>query len=296
MEKYSRFRDEGTGIAPFQEARPNSQDFNILQKVVIFLISLVMFVLSGLNLALYLLLAKWAIPGLLSRFLLQWFVFVPLRLFNTTLSYEGERRASVRKKSIRKAEAGDVVLCNFVSPLDPLVFESQRLVHFAFPTKDRKFERVTTYTAMIRAISAPTASVEGISLQSISEDAAECGAIVVVFVEGMTSNGRGLLTLKNLNAQDIAKIDKQIYAGSIKYTPMTATSPIPQSPVNYIWNILNASWWYVTAVKISGEPLAKATLSPDQIAKTIAGLGRLRLLGERLDAQTKIEYIKQKKA
>lgn len=296
MEKYSKFRDEGTGIAPFQEARANSQDFNIFQKVVIFLISLVLSLLSAVNLAFYFCLAKWILPNLLSRFLLKWLVFVPLRLFYSTLQYEGERRASVRKKSIRKAQAGDVVLTNFVSPLDPLVFESQRSVHFAFPTRDRLFERVSTSSAMTKALSAPNPSASGTSLQDISANAAKSGAIVVVFVEGMTSNGRGLLTLKELNAQDIAKIDKQIYAGSIRFTPMAATSPVPKSLMNYIWTILNASWWYMAAVKISGEPLAKATLSSDQIAKTIAGLGRLRLLGERLDAQTKIEYLRQRKA
>lgn len=60
---------------------------------------------------------------------------------------------------------------------------------------------------------------------------------IVVFPEGTTTNGRGILrfTPSLLGASPKTKI----YPTSLRYTPADITTPTPQSYLTFIWNLLS---------------------------------------------------------
>jgi len=297
MEKYSRFRDEATGIAPFQEARPAPA--SAVQTGALYVLGAVAYPFCVVNLAIYFLVAKPLLPAALSRAVLNWLVLVPLRVLYVFLTYEGEHRASVRQKLIRRAAPGDVLLSNFTSPLDPLVYESRQRTWFVLPEGDR-FAVVSTFGAMKRALSAQApraaaAAAPRASLSEITQAAAKSGAVVVLFVEGTPTNGRGLLTLKDLNVREIAEIETEVYAAALRYTPATATAPVPETLLGFLWRLGHSSASYVASARVSGQPIPKSALQRAEISKAIGAIGRLRILGDRLDRSAKEEYAALRK-
>lgn len=295
MEKYSKFSDEATGISPFRQAKPLKSQTTVINTIAIWVLTVLTVPQSYLMLVLYEYLLKFILPAFLSRLLLNYGVFLFLRLFYSTFSYEGERRASVRKNSVIRAKAGDVLLSNFVSPLDPLIYESHRACVFAVPSADGMFAKLSTAQAVSQALSLQKQE-KGTKLSELSAAAAKAGAILVLFVEGTTSNGRGVLSLKGIDARSIASVESQVFASAIKYSPPTAAAPVPSSLIGFLWRISTSAYWYMASIKVSGEPIKKGTISQAEIAKHIAALGRLRIMGDRMNIETKAEYVKARKS
>ncbi|GMM52745.1 hypothetical protein DASB73_037080 [Starmerella bacillaris] len=293
MEKYSLYRDESTGIAPFYMPKSNPNNSNKFIHAALVVYSVITTTLAMICLGLYFLVLDKILPEFLAEVVMTWILLIPLRVFNVKLTYENEKKASVRKRSIIKANPGDIILSNFVSPLDAFVYRSFRRTIFAFPTKDGLFEISSAFKAMKRALAENNDYSKKQSLEEISNYAKERNSVVVVFVEGTTSNGKGLLTLKNLDYKNIAKVEGNVFTSAIKYNPQYAASPLPCSLLSYIWNTSCASWWYIANVKISSEPMAKSQISLDLIGKDICRLGHLRLLSDRLDFNTKLEYLNE---
>lgn len=291
MEKYSKFSDEATGISPFRPAKPISAQFSAINTILIWLLSVVTVPQAYILLQIHLLLLQFVLPAFLSRFVLNYGVFFTLRLFYSTFSYEGERRASVRKSSVIRANKGDVLLSNFVSPLDPLIYESHRSCLFAVPAADGMFAQISTSQAISYALSTQRHE-KGVKLSELSAVALKAGAVLVVFVEGTTSNGRGVLSLKGIDARSIASVESRVFASAIKYSPACATAPVPKSLLSYLWGLSRSAYWYMASIKVSGEPIKKGTISQAEIAKHIAALGRLRILGDKMNIETKSEYLK----
>lgn len=293
MEKYSKFRDEATGIPPFAPAVKHSTRANNFFNAARTVYSVITVPLAMLSLWLYFAFFKKILPEICTEWAMTWILLIPLRIFDVKLTYEGEQKASVRKTTITKAQPGDVILSNFVSPLDAFVYRSFRDTVFAFPTPDGQFEERTSAQAMRHALSVSDRYANRQSLADIARHAASRGAVVVVFVEGTTSNGRGLLTLKGLDYKDISTVDGNVFASVIKYSPQYAASPLPSSLIKYIWHTSCSSWWYLATVKIASEPMTKSQLTADLIGQEICRLGRLRVFGDNLDLQAKREYATQ---
>lgn len=296
MEKYSKFRDEATGIPPFNPVARRSSRSNAFVKGLLYTYSIVTTPLAIICLWFYFCILEKILPEVATEWAMTWILLIPLRIFNVKLTHENEGKASVRRSAIIKAKPGDVVLSNFVSPLDAFVYRSFRKTIFAFPTKDGQFEERSAGKAMMHALSLKDTYANRRPLAKIAEHAEANGAVVVVFVEGTTSNGRGLLTLKNLDYKDISSVKGNVFASVIKYTPQYAASPLPSTLTKYIWNTSCASWWYLATVKISTQPLSKSLLSIDAIGKEICRLGHFRVFGDNLDLYAKREYMAQKKS
>lgn len=290
MEKFSKFRDEATGIAPFLSVK-STQTVSLGSKLALYPLALLSVPVILLYLLGYALVFQF-LPGA-STWCLK-LVLRLLRLLYLNFSYEGEKRVSVRRCQQLRARPGDVIVSNFVSPLDAFIFASVQRTVFIFPTPDGQFASAGLFEAAAQALSATPYAEKGHDIGSIVKIAKTQGAVAVLFVEGTTSNGRGLLTLKDLGAAQIRQATPafNIFPAALRYTPATVTTPIPQTLLGYLWHLLTNSWWYMCSARLGNEPLRSETVSHESIARAICSVGRLRQLGDRLDAKAKQDFIK----
>lgn len=290
MEKFSKFRDGATGVAPFLPVK-HTQAPSALSKVVLVPLAVVSWPLIVVYFFAYFLLFQW-IP-FVSTWYLQ-FVLKSLRLLYINFSYEGEKRVSARRCQQLRAKPGDVIISNFVSPLDAIVFAARQPTTFVFPTTDGQFATAGVLAAASQALSSQAFSAKGKDISSIASKAKSQGTVIVLFVEGTASNGRGLLTLKDVNVTQFneAKSPLNVFPAAVRYTPGTAASPLPQTSMGYLWRLLNESWWYMCSVRVGSEPLRGEGITAESMTRAICTVGRLRQLGDELDLEAKQEFLK----
>ena len=98
---------------------------------------------------------------------------------------------------------------------------------------------ISLLSAILRSFSVPKESpANSANLTDLSDlVASNNNRYIVVFPEGTTTNGRGILrfTPSLLGASPRTKI----YPTSLRYTPADITTPIPRSYLTFIWNLLS---------------------------------------------------------
>ena len=163
---------------------------------------------------------------------------------------------------------------------------------FVFPCKDSKFLTVSLISAIWRALSCPPRSSHGSQLGQIVASAKTSGSVVVIFGEGITSNGRGLLPWETM--MPLSGVDKSsnVFPAALRYTPPYVTTPLP---VNFFQWALSVLWAWACSVRIRfGSPMARNQndeLANSEIADVICRIGRLRKLGGSLGSESKREFI-----
>lgn len=290
MEKFSKFRDGATGVAPFLPVK-HTQAPSALSKLVLVPLAILSWSLLIVYFIAHVLLLQY-IP-FVSAWHLQ-LILKTLRLLYINFSYEGEKRVSARRCQQYRAKAGDVIVSNFVSPLDAIVYAARQPTTFVFPTTDGQFATAGVLCAAYQALSSQPFGTKGRDISSIALKAKSQGSVIVLFVEGTASNGRGVLTLKDVNVSQFneAKAPLNIFPAAVRYTPGTAASPLPQTSLGYLWRVLNESWWYMCSVRIGSEPLRSETITHESMTRAICNIGRLRQLGDELDLEAKQEFLK----
>ncbi|KAI9837213.1 MAG: hypothetical protein M1838_004852 [Thelocarpon superellum] len=238
MEKYSQFRDRGTGITPFFPIPPQASGNRLPLHIFLFILRLPIFLTCTVG---YFLLLQWLPLGSLAKKALLWIILGVPGVWWVDLQIDGVKKGSLAKHhALRLPQPGDLIASSFTSPIDPLYLAAifDPIFTASFP-HTRHVQRISLLEAIMRAFGAPQvhppAEVRLVDVRTLLRDHPE--RIVVVFPECTTTNGRGTLPLSPslLTAPPGAKI----FPVSLRYTPSDITTPVPASYWTFLWDFLS---------------------------------------------------------
>ncbi|KAJ3106410.1 hypothetical protein HDU97_006395 [Phlyctochytrium planicorne] len=209
MEKYSRWRDPGTGIAPFIPPKKLRSDESFLFKGVIGVQTYAVGpIIATVRLLLLTIIgALYSIIDLLGLLLIVPF-FTPVSLKKGVRAKQEKQRAG--KGSV---QSGDLIVSNYSSYIDVLVLEMLYSPTYLYVHPTGQVQPISFLQAIYNASSYPPTSISSkpnktplISLKEALQISKANGRPCSLFPEGTTSNNRGLLkftpVLDSLEDQD----------------------------------------------------------------------------------------------
>ncbi|RKF64145.1 putative lysophosphatidic acid:oleoyl-CoA acyltransferase [Erysiphe neolycopersici] len=247
MEKYSQFRDRGSGVAPFFSIKSKPAGIYLPIFILLFVLKspFIIIVTS------YFLLLHWLPLGPLFRKAILWIILGIPGLWWFDLQIDGVRKGSLAKKHAGKIPGpSDVIASSFTSPIDALYLAAifDPIFTISYPHTE-KVQVVSLFSAIFRALNKPEeyppkdAKMTDIkNIVSSNQDRP-----VVVFPECTTSNGLGILPLSPslLTVSEKTKI----FPLYLRYTPSYITTPIPWLYFSFLWNLL-ATPTHCTCVRV----------------------------------------------
>ncbi|KAI9320485.1 hypothetical protein BX666DRAFT_2017673 [Dichotomocladium elegans] len=223
MEKYSRWRDAGTGIQPFLPPVPPRTESNLLSTLSNVIQSIVGPIQGVIKLLLVLIISlvyALLVPGLglvltplgpVQRLWTRLFSFVLLRsvLFFSGFFIIKNDTVSLRRGKDARIHSGDVIVANWSSYIDViyLAYKYRPVFTQVFPVDGKNIRRISLWQAIrlctaLPALTPEEAGAQKSSLYTLRELAEEAKerrwGPVIVFPEGTTSNGRALLKFASI--------------------------------------------------------------------------------------------------
>ncbi|KAK1783504.1 hypothetical protein QBC45DRAFT_316285 [Copromyces sp. CBS 386.78] len=324
MEKFSQFRDRGSGISPFMPSpAPESSLPSRLFGPLIFLLRLPFFLLYTTT---YFLLLP-LLPSPLRKLLL-WGIFALTGTWWSDLQLDGVKRGSLSQQPpSRIPRAGTVIAANFTSPLDAVYLAAVWDCVFvqSFPGS-RQVRKLSLWQAVTLALSprqlADARDDEKLTtiVQLLKEYPTRA---IAVFPECATTNGKGILPLSP--SLLTVPSSTQIFPLSLRYTPVDDTTPVPGGVKvwwGFLWKLL-ARPTHCIRIRIGegvvntvgaangvshgetsgadlrrrggengdgGELTAEEQRVLDKVAETLARLGRAKRVG--LTVEDKKNFVK----
>lgn len=263
MEKYSQYRDRGSGIAPFFPVRPDPSGIALPLHVFLFACRLPL--LLGAS-AIYFLLLSWLSVGLLVRKAALWLILGIPGVWWIDLQIDGVRRGSLAKHhKNRLPSPGTVIASSFTSPLDALYLAAifDPVFTISYPNT-RLVERVNLFRAFLHALAPPaTHPPPNAKLTTLAALIAQNpDTSIVVWPECTTTNGRGILPFSPSLLTVPART--KIFPLSLRYSPGDVTTPIPQTYFDFLWNLCSKPT-HCIRVRIA-EAVFNTSASPKQSA------------------------------
>ncbi|KAK9462613.1 uncharacterized protein V1516DRAFT_670702 [Lipomyces oligophaga] len=305
MEKFSKWRDKGTGIAPFlphpsSTFSSSSSEGSILR--IITKAATLLLVLCSLLIKIPLLiiwmLIYFALIGIVRSWTVQrWcnrILLAILGLWNISMKFEGNRpavkapaRTKARRNLLCGPRPGDVVISNFISPLDPLVYMTLYNCYFLIPSCDGSISHYSTSQCFKSALGLPSKSSN--STMVLAEHASKAkaqGKTVIFFVEGTTTNGRGFLHSPFQMIQN--DLNGSLFPSYLRYLPPDITTPIPpKTALHYLIRVM-ARWnLWTTRVRVG-----TAVESIPACIDGVCALGRIKKLGPELAMTSKADFVR----
>ncbi|KAK4148278.1 uncharacterized protein C8A04DRAFT_24082 [Dichotomopilus funicola] len=248
MEKFSQFRDRGSGISPFLPVTTESSIFGTLFHATLFFIRLPFFI--SLTLAYFLILNNLPFIPTVARKLLLWALLGVPGVWWVDLQLDGVKRGSLSQQSpSRVPHPGSIIAANFTTPLDALylaaVFDP---IFVAAHPLSRKVRRTSLLSAIFAAISpaAQVATLDEWEGQSSAGELTDLRAllsrhpdrVIAVFPECGTTNGRGILPLSPCLLTVPA--ENAIFPLSLRYTPPDVATPVlgTKGFAGFVWKLL----------------------------------------------------------
>ncbi|KAI9792204.1 MAG: hypothetical protein M1816_002744 [Peltula sp. TS41687] len=238
MEKYSQFRDRGSGIAPFFPVPSQISGTYIPIYVFLFTLRLPFFisVLIGYFLAL-----QWIPLGFVAKKALLWLILGVPGVWWIDLQIDGVRKGSLAKHhALRLPQPSDIIASSFTSPIDAIYLAAifDPIFTVSYPNI-RQVCRISLLRAILYAFRAPQerppAGAKLVELRTLIRE--NPNRVVVVFPETTTTNGRGILPFSPSLLG--APIGAKIFPVSLRYTPGDITTPVPGSYLTFLWNLLS---------------------------------------------------------
>ncbi|KAL2017115.1 hypothetical protein VTK56DRAFT_2587 [Thermocarpiscus australiensis] len=255
MEKFSQFRDRGSGVSPFMPARTPSSPLATAVHAFIFFLRLPFFLTYA---ALYFLVLHHLPLPAVARKLLLWLLLAIPGIWWVDLQLDGVKRGSLSQQpASRVPHPGSVIAANFTSPIDALylaaVFDP---VFVAARPRSRKVRRISLRAAIWAALSGraqfggggggdddqppgPPGDDDNSGLTDLRALVARHrDRVVAVFPECGTTNGKGILPLSP--ALLTAPAETAIFPVSLRYTPPDVTTPVPglAAWAAFLWKLL----------------------------------------------------------
>ncbi|CAN8096038.1 unnamed protein product [Discula destructiva] len=243
MEKFSQFRDRGSGISPFIPHAPPSSTAAKLVHLSLFAFRLPCLLLyTAFTLALLPLL-----PQALQK-LLTWGFLGIAWIFWGDLQLDGVKRGSLSQQPPERMPGAhppaSVIAASFTSPVDAVYLAAvfDPIFTISYP-HSRRVRRVGLWRALWHALSpaqlrtAPAPADEA-RLTTVAELLARHPRrVVAVFPECATTNGQGILPF----SPSLLTVpgDVKIFAVSIRYTAPDITTPVPGAWWQFLWRLLS---------------------------------------------------------
>lgn len=238
MEKYSQFRDRGSGIAPFFPVSSQPAGIYLPLHIFLFLIKLPIFISVA---ATYFIFLQWFPLGSLFKKGMLWMILGVPGVWWIDLQIDGVKKGSLAKKHEgRVPEPGTIIASSFTSPIDSLYLAAifDPIFTISYPNT-RQVQHISLFTAIIRALSSPKEGpAQGANMTDLQTLLLENpNRVIVVFPECTTTNGRGILPFSPslLSASPGSKI----FPVNLRYTPPDVTTPVPGAYWAFIWNLLS---------------------------------------------------------
>ncbi|KAL7624966.1 Lysophosphatidic acid:oleoyl-CoA acyltransferase 1 [Parahypoxylon ruwenzoriense] len=239
MEKYSQFRDRGSGISPFiPSSTPASSSLYALVHAALFLFRLPLFV--SYCAFFFLVLDHLPMPQVVRKLLLWTMLGIP-GIWWVDLQLDGVKRGSLSQQpSSRVPGSRSLIAAQFTSPIDALYLAAifDPIFTVSYPGT-RKVQRVSLLRAILLALSPPAHAPPSpptnlTTLRALVEQNPH--RVIAVFPEMSTTNGKGILPFSPSLLS--APADSRIFPVSIRYTPPDITTPVPGAYRSFLWNLL----------------------------------------------------------
>lgn len=238
MEKYSQFRDRGSGVSPFLPHITPVSAVTKLWHLTVFSFRLPIFLFYAT--LYFLVLTHLPLPVVVRKLLLWALLGIP-GIWWVDLQLDGVKRGHLHEQPAERVpHAGSVIAAQFTSPIDALYLAAifDPIFTVSYPNT-QKIQRVSLLGAIFLAL-APvrlkTTNPKSLTtLRQLREQYPQ--RVITVFPECSTTNGKGLLPLSPCLLSSSA--DTKIFPVSLRYTPQDITTPIPGTYFTFLWNLLS---------------------------------------------------------
>ncbi|KAG7110921.1 hypothetical protein HYQ45_017391 [Verticillium longisporum] len=238
MEKFSQFRDKGSGISPFVPIKTPVSPLTYALHTSLFLLRLPLFL--TLTATYFLFLHHLPLPVVVRKALLWSLMAIP-GLWWIDLQLDGVRRGTLADQPpSRFPHPASVIASTLTSPIDALYLAAifDPIFTRAYPST-RKLERVSLLSALAAALGpvrqTPPPGATLYDLDALL--AAHPTRVIAVFPEAATTNGKAVLPLAP--ALLAAPADADIFPVSLRYTPGDVTTPVPGRWLPFLWALLS---------------------------------------------------------
>ncbi|KAI1825634.1 hypothetical protein F4861DRAFT_537882 [Xylaria intraflava] len=300
MEKYSQFRDKGSGVAPFLPTLIPISTTTKLIGICLFVLRLPLF---ATYCALYfIILDHLPLPQFMRKILLWTMLGIP-NIWWVDLQLDGVRRGALsRQPESRFPRRRAVVAAQFTSPVDAVylaaIFDPIFVVSYP---GTRKVRRVSLFRAVAQALaipplSAPPPPTALTTLRALVEQNPH--RVIAAFPEMTTTNGKGILPLSPSLLSCPA--DVSIFPVSIRYTMPDITTPIPGAWRSFLWNLLCRPKHYIRVRVAEGVSVAPGRSAPAETETETAGsdgddltADEVRVLDQISDALARLSMSKR---
>lgn len=278
MEKYSQFRDRGSGIAPFFPITSPASSVYLPMHVMLFLVKLPLFLAIATT---YFLVLQWLPLGVLVKKAMLWTILGAPGIWWIDLQIDGVKKGSLAREKQRLPAPSSIIASSFTSPVDALYLAAifDPLFTVSYP-HTRKVRRISLFGAILRALAAPElAPPPGAALVDLATlIARHPKRTIVVFPECTTTNGRGILPLSpSLLGVPPAT---RIFPVNLRYTPPDITTPVPGQYAAFLWNLLSQQT-HCIRVRIAEAVYNTAQATTNGVSET---MGKDRYLANVLDS------------
>ncbi|KAJ5223989.1 hypothetical protein N7468_008531 [Penicillium chermesinum] len=238
MEKFSQFRDRGSGIAPFLPIPSEPLGLQAPLRIFLFCFRLPLFIFVILA---YFLVLQWLPIGSLGKKAALWCILGVPSIWWIDLQIDGVKRGSLsRQQQARLPQPGSVIASSFTSPIDAVYLAAifDPVFTAAYPNT-RQVERISLLQAVLRAFAAPCPEpAPGTKLVDVGDLVKKHpNRPVVIFPECTTTNSRGILPLSHALLSVPART--KIFPVSLRYTPVDVVTPLPGTYISFLWTLLS---------------------------------------------------------
>ncbi|PYH94639.1 putative vacuolar protein sorting protein Vps66 [Aspergillus ellipticus CBS 707.79] len=240
MERYSQFRDRGSGVAPFLPipSQPTSY-VQLPLRFFLFWLRLPVFVFVCLS---YFLLLQWLPIGSLGRKASLWCILGVPSIWWIDLQVDGVRKGTLNMQQHRNRlpGSGSIIASSFTSPIDAVylaaIFDP---VFVASYLGSHCVVYLSLWQAILRSFAGPQVKpAPGIPMVDFATIMQQYpGRPIVVFPECTTTNGRGVLPLSPALLNTPPRTP--IFPVALRYTPVDVMTPIPGCYLSFLWTLLS---------------------------------------------------------
>ncbi|KAL1305847.1 hypothetical protein AAFC00_004003 [Neodothiora populina] len=235
MEKYSAFRDRGSGIAPFFPIPTQPAGVALPFHVFLFVVRVTILLPFSL---LYFLVLAWLPIGSLGKKAALWVMLGVPGIWWIDLAVDGVKKGSLGQNQHRLPHPGSVIASSHTSPIDALYLAAifDPIFTQSFPN-ERKVLRIGLWQAMLNALLQPALEPpKGAKLVDIAALLAHRpDRCIAIFPESTATNGRGILPFSPGLLTVPART--KIFPVSLRYTPADITTPVPGAWFDFTWNL-----------------------------------------------------------
>ncbi|RVD85738.1 uncharacterized protein DFL_004047 [Arthrobotrys flagrans] len=253
MEKYTQYRDRGTGTAPFLPITSATSSLHLPLAAVLFALRAP--VLLTISVSYFLFLQFMPLGALFQKGIL-WICMLVAGVWWVDLQVEGVKRgpSTLSRHPDKLPSSGSIIASTFSSPLDALYLAATFDPIFLLPSFDTPYVfQLTLFQTLLYTFAPPTSKPYSSKPTTLAEVVSQNPhRIIVIFPEGTTSNGRALLRFapafdsfatqykqSGENGHGNGTIPKnKIFPISLRYLPSNTTTPLPGSYGVFLWRLL----------------------------------------------------------